>query len=287
MSVTATATADGPPQQTPAHEQLLERARDRDEPTRTKTLRSQYQQRLRGRWDAIRAALREGIVELDAFSLQTEALVDAPRDFDFETEADQVAAFERWLERQTDREILQQYGRDNQFITRAYERGLEDAGAQLNTLGFAESGQVGATAMRLPVHQEQLQNLYARNFRALEGMTEATANDMRRVLSEGLAAGDGPRDIARDLSDRIDAVGRTRANMIGRTEVMHSHNRARATEWQRAGVERVGILLAPDACPDCQALKAGEPYQASGAAGLLPLHPNCRCSLFIWTGDNT
>jgi SPP1 gp7 family putative phage head morphogenesis protein len=116
-------------------------------------------------------------------------------------------------------------------------------------------------------------------------MTDATANEMRRVLSEGLASGEGPRDIARSLADRVDNVGKHRANLIGRTEVMHSHNRARATEWQRAGIQRIDILLAPDACPECQALKAGAPYPADEAPGLLPLHPNCQCALTIYTAS--
>lgn len=284
MSATATSNDATVPEQTAAHKRRLERARERDEPTRTKTMRSTYGQRLRGRWAAIMSALREGIVENDAFGLQTEALVDAPRDFSFDTEADQVQAFNRWLQRQTDREILQEFGSENQFITRAYESGAEDARGELRALGLAE-GEVSTTALQLPVHREQLEALYSRNLGALQGMTDATANDMRRVLTEGLASGDGPRDIARDLSDRVDAVGKTRANVIARTEVMHSHNRARATEWQRAGVKKVDILLAPDACPQCQALKAGSPYPADEAAGLLPRHPNCRCALTIWT-DN-
>lgn len=284
MSATASTGDVGTPEATDAHEQLVDRALDRDEPTRTKTLRSTYQQRLRGRWAAIMAALREGIVENDALGLQTEALVDAPRDFTFDREADQVDAFDRWLQRQTDREILQQYGQDNQFIRRAYERGVEDANAELRALGLAE-GEVTATALQLPVHREQVQNLYARNLRALEGMNQATANDMRRVLSEGLAGGDGPRQIATDLADRVDKVGKTRANAIARTEVMHSHNRARATEWQRAGVQKVDILLAPDACPQCQDVKSRAPFAASDAAAILPVHPNCRCSLTIYTNS--
>lgn len=271
---------------TPAHERLVERALDRDEPTRTKTLRATYQERLRGRWRAIMAALREGIVELDAFGVQTEALVDPPRDFDFPTEADQVAAFERWLTRQLDREILDAYGQDNEFVTRAYERGVDDARTELRALGITETSDVGV-ALQLPVHREQLQNLYARNFRALEGMNQATANQMRRVLSEGLASGDGPRAIARDLADRVDAVGITRANAIGRTEVMNSHNRARAVEWKRAGVQKVTILLAVDACPICQAIKADEPYSVEEGMSLVPgqTHPNCRCAVSIYTGS--
>lgn len=267
------------------HERVLERAREREEPTRTKTVRQQYARRLRGRWDAIETAIRTGVTENGALALSAEALVDAPRrnQFDFPTDARKTEAFRRWLETQTEREFLRTFGEDNQFIERAYERGVEDARTELRALGLAE-GQTAA-ALQLPVHQSQLERMFSRNFRALEGMTQATGREMSRVLSEGLASGAGPRDIADDLADRIDAVGRTRATAIARTEVMNSHNAARVQEWERAGIEKVGVLIAPTACPQCQAYNAGEPYPASEAYGNLPKHPNCRCSHHVWTGE--
>jgi len=273
------------PEPTAQHQRVLERARERDEPTRTRTLRREYAQRLRGRWDAIETALREGIVDNDAFALQREALVEPPsrNQFEFDTDARKSEAFRRWLDRHTDREIVQRYGPDNEYIRHAYERGVEDAQTELRALGVSD-GTAGATT-RLGVHQDQLERLFTRNLRALEGMTEATGREMGRVLSEGLAAGDGPREIAADLADRIDAVGRTRAEVIARTEVMNSHNAGRIQEWERAGIEKVGVLIAPDACPICQAYNAGEPYPASEAYGNLPQHPNCRCSHHVWTGN--
>ncbi|MFC7202871.1 phage minor head protein [Haloferax namakaokahaiae] len=284
MSATST-----PPTTTPtstaSHERYVKKAQERDEPSRTRTLRANYGQRLRGRWAAIMAALRQGIVDFDAFGLQTEALVDPPRGFAFETEAQQVTAFDQWLQRQTEREILRQYGSDNQFVEQAYERGVGAARTELRTLNLGPVGEVSASALQLPVHREQLQALYTRNYGALQGMTDATANQMRRVLTEGLASSHGPERIARDLADRVDHVGKYRSNLIARTEVMHSHNRARATEWSRAGIKQVDIMLAPGACPECQALAAGGPYSIDEAPGLLPLHPQCKCALSIHTEE--
>jgi len=285
MSTTANQAAVDP-EPTARHTQLLERARQRDEPTRVISIRKRYARRLRGRWQDINAATRKGIIENDALALQTEALVDAPQanQFDFPTDVRKAEAFRNWLDRQTEREFLQQFGQDNEFVMRAYKRGVEDANTELRALGLAES-EVATSALQLPVHQDQLERLFTRNFRALEGMTNATGREMSRVLSEGLAAGDGPRDIAKDLADRIDAVGETRATTIARTEVMNSHNAGRLQEWERAGVQQVGVLIANTACPQCQAYKAGEPYPATEAYGNLPFHPNCRCSHHVWTGD--
>jgi hypothetical protein len=279
--------------ETRRHRRLLERARDREEPTRIRSLRRRYAQRLRGAWADIRAALRRGLVENGA--LGTEALASDPtrNQFDFDTNARKAEAFTEWLETQTERDILQRFGDENQFVSKAYERGVKDAQAELTALEMPQ-GRAGATALRLPAHRDQLRSLFARNFNELEGMTDAVATDLRRELTEGLAAGEGPRDIASNLTDIIGRVedgtprgAMNRATTIARSEVMASHNRARAAEWERAGVQKVGLLIANTACPQCQALKAGEPYEISKARSLVPArtHPNCKCTTHVWTGN--
>lgn len=291
--MSASATQSDPPAETTQHEKLVERARARDEPSRTKTLRKRYAQDLRGRLADIRAALREGIVDNDAFGLQTEALADAPgtRAFEFGTNAEQVDAARRWLEQQIENDVLQPLGGENQYIEQAYLKGLEDAQSELSALGVGGEARASA-AIRLPVHSEQLETLYSRNFNELEGLTDDIATDLRRELTDGLASGDGPRDIASDLSDVLGRVddgtprgAMNRATMIARTELMNSHNWGRLQEWERAGVSKVDVLIAGDACEQCQAYAAGAPYEASDAYGNLPRHPNCRCSHTIWTGD--
>jgi SPP1 gp7 family putative phage head morphogenesis protein len=279
--------------ETRRHQRLLERARERDEPTRVRSLRRRYAQRLRGALQGIRAALRRGLVENDALGI--EALADTPRrgQFDFNTDAQKANAFSEWIDTQTRNDILERFGSENQYIKEVYERGVEDAHNELRTLEISEGRGTTGVALRLPVHQEQLRSLYARNLNELEGMTNQLGTDLRRGLTEGVAAGENPRTIADDLTDVVGRVedgspmgAMNRATRIARTEVMNSMNAARATEWERAGVQKVGLLLANTACPQCQALKAGEPYDISEARSLVPArsHPNCRCSTHVWTG---
>lgn len=293
--MSASAASGQPPAETAQHEKLVERARAREEPSRTRTLRQRYAQTLRGRLADIRAALREGVVENDAFGLQSgpEALANAPgnRAFRFGTNPDKVDAARRWLDRQVEQDIIKPLGGENQYIEKAYLKGLEDAQTELSALGIGGEG--GAAAVvRLPVHAEQLETLYSRNLNELESLADDIVTDVRRELTDGLASGDGPRDLASDLSDIIGQVddgtpraAMNRATMIARTELMNSHNWGRLQEWERAGVTKVDVLIAVDACPQCQAYKAGAPYEASEAYGNLPQHPNCRCAHTIWTGN--
>ncbi|WP_135827308.1 structural protein [Halorussus halobius] len=293
--MSAAASADvGVPDQTTAHERYVERAQNRDEPARMRSLRQRYAQNLRGRLAAIRSALREGIVENDVFGLQTEALVDAPepRQFEFTTDPQKVDAARRWLERQLEAEVLTEYGGENEYIERAYLKGLEDAQRELGALNVGSGEAAASASVRMPVHQEQLEQLYSRNLEELRGLTDDLARDVRRELTDGLASGDNPRDIARGVSDILGTVedgtpraAMNRATMISRTELMNSHNWARLKEWERAGVEKVDVILANGACEQCRAYARGAPYPASEAYGNLPQHPNCRCTHTVWTGD--
>ncbi|SFS62909.1 hypothetical protein [Halostagnicola kamekurae] len=293
MSAAANADA-GVPEQTSAHERYLERARDRDEPARIRSVRQQYAQRLRGRLADIRSALRTGIVENDVFGLQTEALVDAPstRQFEFTTDPQKVEAARRWLEKQLENEVLTEYGGENQYIERSYLKGIEDAQRELGALNVGSGEAAASASMRMPVHQEQLEQLYSRNLEELRGMTDDIARDVRRELADGLASGDNPRTIAGDVSDILGKVddgtpraAMNRATMISRTELMNSHNWARLKEWERAGVEKVDVILSNGACEQCWAYARDAPFVASEAYGNLPIHPNCRCVHTVWTGD--
>jgi len=297
MSATAT------PPTTSEHERYLRRVRNRDEPTRTRTLRQEYARKLRGRWQAIRAAARTGVLDRDVFGLQTEALVQTTRrgQFDQETAARSVKSFLRWLRTQVEQEIIDPYGRGgNEHIREAYARGIRDARVELNTLDVEalqagigvealqdDTSTIAATALQIKPHAEQLERMLEKNLTSLEGMTEATAKNLSRELTDGLAAGESPDEIASQIADSIESIGMTRATVIARTEIMDSYNTARLQEWEEAGVTQVGVLIAADACPQCQAYNAGEPYQASKAYGNLPRHPRCRCSHHVWTGENT
>lgn len=260
-----------------------------DDPTRTVTTRQRYARGVRGALAGVRSALREGIVELDAFGLQTEALADPPRDFNFSSDAEKERAFDEWLDEQLNDDVLQAYGENNQWIERAYERGVRDGNTDLRSTNTASPDEV-AVAIDLPEHRDKLETVFSRNFRQLEGLTADIGSDMSRILADGMAAGDGPRDLASDLADVIGRVddgtprgAMSRATMIARTEVLNAHHQGQITQWERFGVERVEPILAPGACEQCQAIASQAPYTRQEAASILPAHPNCRCSWTIYT----
>lgn len=256
------------------------------DPTGQETRYNKYAQNLRGALERIRAAARAGIVDKDVFGLENEALVSPPDSFDFELDADKEEAFREWFEQQVERDILVEHGAENVYIRNAYLRALEETDTDLRQAGVADPDDITEAVVHVGVHRDQVQELFTRNFRALEGMTDATAAQLSRELSDGLAGGENPLEIARRIDDRIEKVGKKRATTIARTEVMNSHVRAATTRYEQFGVELVEPLLDPGACEICVGLKQDAPFEVAEARSKYPAHPQCRCGLTVWTGEN-
>lgn len=83
--------------------------------------------------------------------------------------------------------------------------------------------------------------LYTRTFNELKGITEAMDQQISRVLSEGMAQGLGPAKIARNITDRVDKIGITRARTMARTEVIRAHHVATINTYREAQVEGVRV----------------------------------------------
>ena len=127
--------------------------------------------------------------------------------------------------------------------------------------------------------------LASRVYTDLKGVTDAMGTTMARTLVDGFVFGKGPREIARDLERNLDGIGRNRARVIARSEIIRCHAEAQLDIFDRLGVEEVGVsvewLTAEDdrVCPLCSALN-GVVLKVEEARGLLPRHPQCRC---CWT----
>lgn len=104
----------------------------------------------------------------------------------------------------------------------------------------------------------------------------AAAEAAREALFRGVALGDNPRKVARDLRNAA-GMARTRAETIARTEVLRAYREAmRARMGATSEVEGWVWLSARDrrTCPMCWAMH-GTVHRKDEA---MHTHPNCRCS---------
>jgi len=131
--------------------------------------------------------------------------------------------------------------------------------------------------------------IYTRTYRGLKGITDEMDKQISQVLAQGMAEGRNPNTIAKALADRVDKIGITRARILARTEVIRAHHTATIQEYKNWGVVGVKVLAewvtAGDSrvCPDCLRMSRKDNgfgkgiYTLDQIAGLIPLHPQCRC----------
>lgn len=265
------------------------------DPTRTATIRRRFRQALAKRFQRVARAVYLAVSEGDVLGLSDGPYVNrdlnlptiAPRAFAFRTSGAKVRAFADWLEQMEEAEILQWFevnGRE--YIDAAYKQGATQAQTvAAGATGISAEGALAVT-FAAPIHRDAVELIYTRAFEDLKGITRAMSQRISRELAQGLAEGVSPLDMARRLAGKDGAVkkiGITRARTLARTEVIRAHAEATLNEYERFGLEEVDLEVElsvnADACPICKSWKNSNGIVSIQASrGVIPLHPNCRCS---------
>lgn len=266
------------------------------DPTRTTTLQRQFATEITKRMEELKRRIRKLIVERDAFGL-------APSPFSINTtntifaglrDPAKVAEFEAWLSAQIGSSLTDAAAQDvyAEFARRGYQRGVGRAfddvrrtARNVESLDFYQGTkeQFLRQSFAHPVSVDRLKLLAGRTFADVKNVTEAMRTQMRRTLVDGLARGAGPREIARQLSKDVDRIGKTRARIIARTEIVRAHADGQLSGMEQLGVDKVGVMAewstAGDdrVCPLCLALE-GAILKISEARMLIPRHAQCRCA---------
>jgi SPP1 gp7 family putative phage head morphogenesis protein len=210
-----------------------------------------------------------------------------------QTPSAQLTAYQQWFKEQVDAGLLQvddltdtpwtsEYVQSSykQSIVRTYND-VHGTGGQPFELGsratFLEQAFGGPTATR------QIQLLATRAFQQLVGVTAAMEQQMARVLADGLAHGLGARQIASRLNQTVTEIGKKRALVIARTEIIHSYAEGQLDAYEQLNLDGVKVMAewstAGDdrVCAACNALE-GVVLKVQEARGIIPRHPNCRCA---------
>ena len=291
----------------------------RYDPTRTTTLRNRFAREMRKRFVKLQREVREAIVDKDVFGMQAEQfgqplLTQVERQaFDFPRSQDKVTAFMEWLQGRVDSGILEirqgeqlgeavEHAWTNQYVEDSYKRGVQRATYEMQKAGYPVTGieERGGmqVVMNTPFHMDRVGLLYSRVYSDLRGVTTAMDTQISRVLSQGMADGDGPRLLARKINAAISGVGagdlgitdtlgrfipaKRRAEMIARTEIIRAHHQATIQEyrnWRVAGVRvKAEWRTAGDdrVCEECEMLAFSE-WTLDEIEKAIPVHPHCRC----------
>jgi SPP1 gp7 family putative phage head morphogenesis protein len=253
-----------------------------------------------------------GLKKKPLFSYQMTPAMEGA--FNYSRSQEKIEAFMIWLKQQVDKGIItvaqyQQVGSaiegawTNMYIIDSYKRGVARARYEMTSAGMVipsieASGGIEAV-MNTLIHMDRVGILFTRTFNELKGVTEAMSNTISQILAQGMIDGDSPRLLARKIASAItgeglgelgitDKLGRfipakRRAEMIARTEIIRSHSEGLLMEFRNWGVFGVSVksefITAGDArvCPQCGEYE-GKVFTLDEASGIIPMHPNCRCT---------
>lgn len=129
-----------------------------------------------------------------------------------------------------------------QAASLGYETGTQKAIDNLDQITDGEYPRVIEFVLTSDPYRDRLAYVSSRAYENMAGLTEQMKTDMRRVLTDGMAAGRSPRLIARELRKRV-GVSTSRALRIARTEVATAHRRAIWDEDARANAMGIETKL--------------------------------------------
>ncbi|EGQ7677947.1 phage head morphogenesis protein [Vibrio parahaemolyticus] len=129
----------------------------------------------------------------------------------------------------------------NDYVEVAYERGTFQEFTNLSHQSAAyEAGQESARSiLDSEPYRRRIALINARVFEEMKGLTAEVKANMTRVLTDGLARGLNPLEIARTLKATT-SLSQSRANRIARTEITTALRRARLDESDDAR-DRFGL----------------------------------------------
>lgn len=267
------------------------------DPSQTANIRARYEREAVRRFTVVRKLVNTAVDTRDVMGLRNPSLRIAEPQPPFERQfatapaAQRVDLFAQWLRSIIEEAIVS--GRDlvgppapgawqRPFLRAAYFHGVTSAATDLRRQGESVPENISSGIMQSPFHRTRLESLFARNLTELKGVTEAMATAIQRELADALLSGRNPRETARRIRLKVDAIGIRRARLIARTETVRANAEAALSTFEQFGQRQVRLeaefLTAGDnrVCPQCQAL-SGKVFSITEARGVIPQHPACRC----------
>ncbi len=138
-----------------------------------------------------------------------------------------------------------------------------------------------------PVAAGKVNLISSRVFTNWEGITEAMSAKLGEILTDGLAQGRHPREVARTVTKAL-GIPSERAFTIAHTEIMRCHCQGQLDAMEDMGVTGLGVAVECSTAGDDRVCEQCAPLQGivlttKEACGLLPRHEECRC---CWTPAN-
>jgi len=225
------------------------------DPSRTVTLRRSFIADMDRRFKWLAREVRKLVNTDDVFGLKPKtgiAFNVGKRAWEFNTKAQKMAEFKKWLKVQVDSGVLETSKTPpwtSAYVGSAYKKGMTNAYTQVNKMGLYSPGdffkgtqaQFLKEAFAQPEVIEKVELIYTRSYSDLKAVTATMDQQLSQILARGLVEGTGAGKLAKEMTDKIGVLNRTRARVIARTEIIYAHAEGQLDSYERMGVKEVGV----------------------------------------------
>lgn len=113
----------------------------------------------------------------------------------------------------------------------------------------------------------------------IQGINDTTLEQLKVTLQDGIDLGEGVDDLAKRVRETYEDAKGYRAETIARTETISAFTEGNRQLYQESGVKQLQFYTATDerVCEECYS-KHGNKYGIDEAGGMIPVHPQCRCT---------
>lgn len=127
--------------------------------------------------------------------------------------------------------------------------------------------------------EEALEWIAIRSLKLAKMVNGTTKEELRAVLAEGYEAGESAPELTRRIRRYYRDGYERRANLVARTEVIAASNEGALQGYESEGITKAEFYAALDerTCDECMDYHGNE-YPIMEAHGLIPVHPQCRCT---------
>jgi len=201
-----------------------------------------------------------------------------------------VTFFNQWLASEMEQIIFDSGATaatiwQNQFIEKAFGKGLIDSMGALSKEGFTTSAFTTQNVNTLRLTKEKL-------FQSLRGITNEVSAQAGFRLAGGIEEGRSKEELAAIVNDRIDKIGRTRSHTMVNTGNVEAYNNAQINQAEQIEAETgeevrmLWVTRQDKRVRTTHALRNMRLFSTTAARRLIG-EPNCRCGLRIQVGEGT
>jgi len=164
------------------------------------------------------------------------------------------------------------------------ERGLSFATDHVRILSPLYSQLEPFTGLSTPADYAIYNECLMRNNQYFADMSHQLRSELEQIIERHL-----PMDATSELIQQRFNFSKNRANMIARTETLHSFNDAARKRYKQFGILQYQFVAHADACTDPKTLRDGtvveggcmelhgQNFPIDDEIHQPPIHPNCRC----------